>query len=161
MENLLVPIEYRQDETRESPGLLAGVLMSYGSKASDRPETFEQDSLYWRDSGIVIREQHNREAPIARAIPFMNGKELRIEIALPNTSRGRDAATNMRGPNPLYAGLSVEFRAEQETRRDGLRVITRAFLDGAGLVDTPSYPSSTVEVRAESAFVPRSIFQWL
>ena len=33
--------------------------------------------------------------------------------------------------NPLYSGLSVEFNAERETRRNGLRVITRAFLDGA------------------------------
>ena len=30
MENLLIPLEYRQDETRESPGLLSGVLMTYG-----------------------------------------------------------------------------------------------------------------------------------
>ena len=161
MESLLVPIEYRQDETRESPGLLAGVLMSYGSKASDRPEMFEMGAFHWRESGIVIREQHNREAPIVKTVPYLDGKELRIEIPLPNTTRGRDAATNMRGPNPLYGGLSVEFRSEQETRRDGMRVITRAFLDGAGLVDNPSYLSSKVEVRAESAFVPRSIFQWL
>ena len=36
MENLLIPLEYRQDETRESPGTLAGVLMTYGTKAKDR-----------------------------------------------------------------------------------------------------------------------------
>ena len=38
MESLLIPLEYRQDETRESPGTLAGVLMTYGTKAKDRPE---------------------------------------------------------------------------------------------------------------------------
>ena len=161
MENLLVPLEFRADETRESPGMLAGVLMSYGSRANDRPEMFEQGAFHWRESGIIIREQHNREAPIVRGIPYLEGKELRIEIPLPNTSRGRDAATNMRGPNPLYGGLSVEFNSEQETRRAGLRVITRAFLDGAGLVDNPSYLTSTVEVRGEQAFEPRSILTWL
>ncbi len=161
MENLLIPLEFRADETRESPGLLTGILMSYGSRANDRPEMFEQGAFHWRESGIVIREQHNREAPIVRATPYLEGKELRIEIPLPNTTRGRDAAVNMRGPAPLYSGLSVEFKSEQETRRDGLRVITRAFLDGAGLVDTPSYLTSTVEVRAASAFVARSIYRWL
>ena len=161
MESLTIPLEFRADETRQSPGLLAGILMAYGSKASDRPETFEQGAFHWRESGIVIREQHNREAPIVRAIPYLEGKELRISIPLPNTSRGRDAATNMRGPNPLYGGLSVEFNSEQETRRDGLRVITRAFLDGAGLVDNPSYLTSTVEVRKEQAVAPRSIYAWL
>ena len=161
MESLLVPIEYRQDETRESPGLLAGVLMSYGSKASDRPEMFEMGAFHWRESGIVIREQHNREAPIVRAVPFMKGKELRIEIGLPNTTRGRDVAASMREASPLYGGLSVEFRAEQETRRDGLRVITKAFLDAAGLVDNPSYLTSTVEVRAASTFVARKVYLWL
>lgn len=161
MESLTIPLEFRADETRQSPGLLAGILMAYGSKASDRAETFEQGAFHWRESGIVIREQHNREAPIVRAIPYLEGKELRISIPLPNTSRGRDAATNMRGPNPLYGGLSVEFNSEQETRRDGLRVITRAFLDGAGLVDNPSYLTSTVEVRKEQVFLPWSIFAWL
>ena len=41
MESLLIPLEYRQDESRESPGTLAGVLMTYGTKAKDRPEMFE------------------------------------------------------------------------------------------------------------------------
>ena len=68
----------------------------------------------------------------------------------------------MQGEHPLYSGLSVEFNAEKESRRNGLRVITRAFLDGASLVDTPAYLDSTVEVREESGlFVPRSIFTWL
>ena len=161
MENLIVPLEFRADETRQSPGLLAGVLMAYGSRASDRPEMFELGAFHWRDNGIIMREQHNREAPIVRAIPYLEGQELRIEIPLPNTTRGRDAATNMRGENPLYGGLSVEFAAEKETRRDGLRVITRAFLDGASLVDNPSYLTSTVEVRKSLTVNPRSVFEWL
>ena len=162
METLFAALEYRADETRESPGMLSGILMAYGTKANDRPEMFEAGAFHWRDSGIVIREQHNRAAPIVRAMPYMEGRELRVNVPLPNTGRGRDAATAMQGENPLYSGLSVEFNAERETRRNGLRVITRAFLDGASLVDTPSYPSSTVEVREESGlFVPRSVFTWL
>ena len=162
METLLADIEFRADETRESPGMLSGVLMSYGSRANDRPEMFEDGAFHWRASGIVIREQHNRAAPIARAIPYLEGRELRINVPLPCTTRGRDVSESMKGDNPLFSGLSVEFSAERETRKNGLRVITRAFLDGASLVDTPSYLSSTVEVREESGlFVPRSIYKWL
>ena len=147
MEHLLIPLEFRQDETRESPGLLSGILMLYGTKANDRAEMFEQDALHWPESGILIREQHNRQAPIVRALPYVDGRQLRINAPLLNNTRGRDVAESMKGPNPLFTGLSVEFRAEKEIRRGGLRVITRALLGGAGLVDTPSYLESTVEVR--------------
>ena len=162
MENLLIPIEYRADETRESPGMLSGVLMAYGTRANDRPEKFEMDAFHWRADGIIIREQHNRAAPIVRAQPYMEGRELRISVPLPNTTRGRDTAIAMQGDNPLYSGLSVEFQAERETRQGGIRVISKAFLDGASLVDTPAYMQSKVEVREESGLiVPRSVFTWL
>ena len=161
MEQLLIPLEYRQDETRESPGLLSGILMLYGTKANDRPELFEQDAFHWPESGILIREQHNRQAPIVRAVPFLEGRELRINAPLLNNTRGRDVAESMKGPHPVYTGLSVEFRAEKETRRGGLRVISRAFLGGAGLVDTPSYLESVVEVRQEGTSAYRRIHLWL
>ena len=150
IESLLIPLEYRQDETRESPGTLAGVLMVYGTKARDRAEMFEMNALHWDASGIIIREQHNRQAPILRAIPYLDGQELRINAPLLNTTRGRDIAEAMKGPNPLFSGLSVEFRAEKETRRGGVRVITSAYLGGAGLVDSPSYQDSKVEIREDS-----------
>ena len=162
METLLIPIEYRADETRESPGVLTGVLMTYGQPANDRPEMFEAGAFHWRESGIVIRAQHDRMQPIIRAMPYLEGRELRISAPLLNDTRGRDIAVAMAGPTPLYTGLSVEFRAEKEHRRGGLRVITRAFLDGAGLVDTPAYLSSTVEVREGlAALRPWSVFTWL
>ena len=40
-----------------------------------------------------LNEQHNRQAPIMRFTPELDGKELRIDAALPDTQRGRDAAT--------------------------------------------------------------------
>ena len=150
MESLLIPLELRQDETRGSPGLLSGVLMTYGTRASDRPEMFEMGALHWPETGIVIREQHNRQAPILRAIPYLEGRELRINAPLLNTSRGRDIAESMKGPNPLFTGLSVEFQAEKESQQGGLRVISRAYLGGAGLVDSPSYKGSTAEVRNQT-----------
>ena len=162
MESLLIPLEYRQDETRESPGTLAGVLMTYGTTAKDRPEMFEMNALHWDPSGILIREQHNRQAPIIRAFPYLEGRELRINAPLLNTTRGRDIAEAMKGPNPLYSGLSVEFRAEKESRRNGVRVITSALLGGAGLVDSPSYKDSVVEIREDSGLtLPGAQTLWL
>ena len=48
MENeIFCQIEFRQDESRQSPGRLSGILVPYGVKANDRPELFEPDSLHW------------------------------------------------------------------------------------------------------------------
>ena len=163
MDSLFVPMEYRADETRESPGTLTGVILRYGDRANDRNEVFEQDSLHWDPVlGITITEQHDRNQQVVRAMPFVVGNEVRLSVDLPNTTRGRDVATNMRADLPLYSGLSVSFRPEKVTRRGGLRVIQRGFLARAGLVDTASYRGSTVEVREESGLtMPRRVHLWL
>lgn len=155
---IIIPVEYRADESRDGPGRLVGTLLTYGKQAGDRREMFEQDALYWRESGIIIREQHNRQAPILKTIPILDGATLRIDAPFPATQRGRDAATNLR--EGVYTGLSVEFAPEREIRRSGLRVIQRAFLDGAGLVDYPSYTDSVAEVRAENP-QRRRVWLWL
>ncbi len=144
IETRAVEVRLSEDPERQSPGLLTGVLMPYGQRAADRPEMFSRGALYWPEGGVVLREQHNREAPITRFVPEDAGEELRVSIPLPDTSRGRDAAALVR--NGTLQGLSVEFRAEQEEHRGGLRVVKRARLMGAGLVDDPSY-RAPVEVR--------------
>ena len=167
METLIVPLEYREDTSNASPGLLSGTLMSYGTKARDRNELFEQAAFHWPAEGIVIRELHPKPggAPtpaIMRALPFLEGRELRISAPLPNTTLGRDVAEAMRGPLPLYGGLSVEFAAEKQVNRNGLRVISKAYLNGAALVERGAYADAMVEVREGLATMrPWSVFQWL
>ena len=167
MESLYVPLEYREDSTNASPGLLSGVLMRYEERARDRPEVFELDAFHWPQDGILIRELHPRPnvpatPAIMRAMPYLEGRELRISAPLPNTTKGRDVAESMKGPMPLYGGLSVEFAAEKQVNRNGLRVITKAYLDGAALVERGAYADALVEVRESLAdWEPRSIFQWL
>lgn len=162
MEHLDLEIRYEADETRATPGRLTGTLLTYGERAGDRAEMFSRGALYWPDSGIVLNAQHNRQSPILRTLPVIDGDSLRIDAALPNTTAGRDAAENLRGENPLYTGLSVEFRAERESRRGGLRVIERAFMPRAALVDSPSYRGSTVEVRELRYWnLDREILRWL
>ena len=125
--------------------MLRGVLMTYGEQASDRPEVFADGALWWDDQGVMLREQHNRQAPIARFTPQVDGNRVLVDIPLPDTQRGRDAALMVREGH--FTGLSVEFRSNREHRQAGLRVLTRAQLTGAGLVDEPSYRLSSVAVR--------------
>ena len=152
MDELRCAIEYREDESRQSPGRIVGTLLSYGEQALDRNEKFESGSLHWPDGGIVLNEQHNRAAPIMRFVPEVVGKEVRIDAPLPDTQRGRDAATMVR--NGTFQGLSIEFRSESEGRSAGTRMIRRATLSAAALVDSPSH-KSTVEVRGKGGRRPR------
>ena len=142
-------VELREDDTRQSPGRLYGVLLRYLERASDRPELFERDAFdldaIKASGGIVINRQHTRGAPIMRVIPELRGDELVIDQALPDTDAGRDAAVEIR--SGLMRGLSVEFKAIRASMVSGVRRIREAALLAGGLVDDPSYLGSTVEVR--------------
>ena len=136
-------IEIRADDSRQSPGRITGSLMVYGDKARSRQELFADGALAWPDGGIVLNEQHNRQAPIMRFTPTVEGREVRIDAALPDTQRGRDAAVLVK--NGTLTGLSVEFVSENEGYQGGLRIVKRARLTAAALVDNADY--GRVEVR--------------
>ena len=158
-ETIECEIRMAEDETRASPGRLQGVLLKYGAKASDRNETFLPGSLSWPPEGILLREMHRRDSPIARVLPFEQDDEIRIDAQLPNTQRGRDCVENIR--QHVYGGLSVEFGAIEQRRVGSRREIVKAVLGGAGLVDVPSYTESTVEVRAKTDVQRRIARLWL
>ena len=147
MDEIRCRVEIRQDETVASPGRITGTLMEYGERASDRAEVFEAGALRWPDNGIVLRRQHNRGAPIMRVQPETRGAAVVIDAPLPDTAAGRDAAREIR--DGLFRGLSVEFRATAQSYATGVRRIRAALLNGAGLVDDPSYAGSRVEVRGK------------
>ena len=138
-------IECREDETRRGPGRLVGRILTYGERATDRPELFERGALTWPADGVVLNRQHARGAPIMRVLPTQVGDELRIDQALPDTIAGRDAATEIRGG--LMRGLSVSFQAGKQSFAGGVRRISSAAMTAVGLVDSPSY-NAPVEVRA-------------
>ena len=79
MEQLTCEIRYSQDESRQTPGRVTGTLIVFEKRAGDRPELFERDSIHWPELGIVINEMHQRNTPVLRVIPFLDGDELRIE----------------------------------------------------------------------------------
>ena len=146
-DEILMEVRFEADPERQGPGLLTGTLMVYESRASDRPEMFMPDSLHFPKEGVVIDEMHVRQNPIMRVQPVLSGKTLSVSGRIPDTTRGRDAATNIR--EGVLTGLSVTFHAEREERRGGVRRILRAFCPRAGLVDTGSYSQAQVEVRAK------------
>ena len=147
MDEVRCALEFRADESRESPGRLVGTLLTYGERAGDRAEVFEAGSLIWTSDGVVLNRAHSDASPIMRVVPEVRGEEVVIDSALPNTTAGRDAAEELR--TGLLKGLSVEFRAIRQTYRNGVRIIQEAMLGGAGLVTSPAYQGSTAEVRKE------------
>ena len=82
------------------------------------------------EGGVILNEQHNRQAPILRFTPELDGAELRIDAKIPDTQRGRDAATMIR--DGVFTGLSIEFLAESEARASGIREVRRARPGGGG-----------------------------
>ena len=160
MDELIFEIRQADDPTRVSAGRLVGTLLRYEEVASDRKEIFARGSLTWDEAGIVINEQHNRQAPVLRTIPFLDGDSVMIDAAVPSTQRGRDCLTNIR--EGVYTSLSVEFKSLAEGRRGPLREIRQAYLGAAALVDTGAYGGSKVEVRAKGTDAQRRIARlWL
>ena len=149
MNEIRCEVELREDDTLASPGRLTGTLLTYGERASDRPELFERGAFdldaIRASGGIVVNRQHARGAPIMRVIPELRGDALVIDTELPETAAGRDAAVEIR--SGLMRGLSVEFKALRARMVNGVRLISAATLVAGGLVDSPSYAGSTVEVR--------------
>ena len=158
MDEIRCELEYRADESRQSPGRIVGRLMSYETRARDKPEVFVAGALSWPEDGIVLNEAHNRQAPIMRVVPELRGSDLVIDAPLPDTARGRDAATMIR--SGTLKGLSVEFRSLEEDRQTGVRRIRRARLLGAGLVDSAAY-GNRVELRWTGDMAPGRTLGWL
>ena len=136
--------EIRLAEVEGSPPRLVGTLLALNVRAKDRAEMFLPGSVSWPEGGLVLNRQHQRGAPIMRITPTSSTTGLTVDQELPNTVAGRDAAEEIRGG--LLTGLSVEFRAIQESIVGGCRQIASAALSAAALVDSPSYPAP-VEVR--------------
>ena len=159
-----------RDGAGDSPGRLTGTLMRYGSPGQHGREVFAPGALRWPDNGIRIDLEHasspargSVQPPILRAVPTVDGGEVRIDAPLPNTTAARDLAELMRADPPVYSGLSVEFHSVREHRAGGQRVITEARLDGGALTDDPAYPDTGVEVRTAASDRPplRGIWAWL
>ena len=160
MDEIRCSVEFRADETRQSPGRLVGQLIEYEARATDRAEMFAAGALTWPADGVILNLSHDRKQPLLRFTPTVTENRVMVDVQLPDTSRGRDAAVMVR--NNTLRGLSVEFRSQEEGQRDGMRLVRRAALMGAALVDDAAY-GGTLEVRdkAVSAHKPGRATLWL
>ena len=163
MDNLLfyAAIQYAEDTTRESPGHIRGVLVTYGEQAKDRPDVYDAGSLSWPSGGIVLNEQHDRRSLIKRFTPYLDGEALRVDFPLPSTQRGRDAAQMVK--DGTYSGLSMEVSRDSivATYRAGIRHISRGTLVGAALVDEAAFLGSVVDVHAKREVNHLGVLAWL
>ena len=143
--------EIREDPSRESPGRIVGTILTYGQRAKSMPEVFEKGAFdldaIRAAGGVVLDRQHQRANPIMRFYPELRGDDIVIDAALPDTRAGRDTATEVR--SGLFTGLSVRFTPQRQQFTGGLRRISKASMVNVALVDDPSYPQGTVEVRQQ------------
>ena len=132
MREMRCAIELRADDSRQSPGRSRhGVLLTYGQRASDRARGLRRwFPAVGRFGGVILNVQHDRQQPVMRFKPEVRGKEVVVDAALPDTQRGRDAATMIR--NGTMTGLSIEFRATDEGMRGGRARGPRRRADGRG-----------------------------
>ena len=136
-------------EVRLEGRTLRGVAMRYGEQARDRPEMF-LSGAFQPIGPVAMNLQHDRSG--LREIATTDGGSMRItdsdtELRVEADLREGSAELSLVRRRALR-GLSVEFRAQAETRNPaGLRVVSKAQLVGVGLVDDGSYRSD-VELRA-------------
>ena len=156
----MTPIERRaavvfdRGDTYIGPGRLSGKLLTYGELATidhrGRRERFEPRSVFLSPD-ISLNRGHDPAAVIVDALgehlTLRDGPDaLRVEVQLPDSEMARSAAAAVRAG--VLRGFSAEFHPiEEHASPDGTRVVTRALLAHVGLVETPAYPSSTVELR--------------
>ena len=143
--------ECRAEEGRK----ILGVALPYGERSASHRERFEPGAFGPWDSSRVrwLNVRHDPYAVIAHTAEggglrlIDSDAELRIDATVPAIPAGDVALEGLR--SGALGGLSIEFKATNETREGDTRIIKRALLYGVGVVPRPSYLGATAEVRAE------------
>ena len=47
-------VSCEEDRTRSGPGRIVGRILTYGERATDRPELFERGALSWPSDGVDV-----------------------------------------------------------------------------------------------------------
>ena len=136
-------------ELRAQGRKLSGTVMQYGAVSPSHRERFEPGSLRLSDN-CWLDLHHDPLKVVAwhpdGGLALDNGSDaLTMRAELPPIPAADLALAEIR--EGQVNGLSVEFKAVQETREGELRVIQEAVLSGVGIVRVPSYEQSQVEAR--------------
>ena len=129
---------------RASGRTLTGRALTYGDIFPEYRERF-LPGAFEPIGEVPLNLQHDHAITLLEPNEYVlsdNGEALEVRATLPE----RSAAIKLIQRGALN-GFSVEFHAKKEYRERGIRVIEKAELVALALVDHPSYPQSTVEVR--------------
>ena len=137
--------EYRAGcEFRAVGRTLTGSALRYGDTSPEHRERFEPGAFV-PVPDVPMNLQHDRSMLLLGPGEYAltdSDSALEVRAELPADS----AALKLVRRGALN-GFSVEFHSRSERQEFGVRVIERAELVGIALVDAPSYPASTAEVR--------------
>ena len=138
------PVEFRYDP---SSCTLAGSAVVYGDESPGHRERFEVGAFVSGLPTAALNLQHDPQRRIAEQPDALTLTDTPLALSLRAVLRADSAEARLVQRRALR-GLSVEFRAIEDETVNGVRVVKKAHLVGVGLVDRPSYPRSTVEIRA-------------
>ena len=147
-------------ELRAEGRTLHGVGMVYGDIDHQRREKFDSGAFNLSDGLTrVLNLRHNQLQAVAwtggGGLALTDTREaLQVRAEVPDTPAGNVALRDVHAG--ILNGLSVEFRAFNERRDGGYRVVSEAMLQGLGLVRLPGYQQSTVEIRQASGILLKS-----
>ena len=149
--------ETRFRELRAQGRRLRGTVMRYGSEAlipgigRERFASFAFAPYLASGADVAVNVMHEADLIVATRrrgdLTLTDSPEALTMAATLPTGDAYDSVLELVGDG-LTGGLSVEFVAQQERRSADSRTILRATLPALGIVDTPAYGASGVEVRA-------------
>ena len=129
---------------------MTGTVVTYGEVAPEFGESFRAGAFANLPESMPVNVQHDPRLPAAERATLTDSPDaltLRAELLPPLPGRPKGGAQWLAEQGAL-TGLSLEFNALETARDDdGHTVIMRAELVGLGLVDSPAYPSSRIELR--------------
>ena len=147
LERTIRPLELRAEGRR-----LEGTILKYGEISPNHQERFVPGA-FSLDPGTTrwLDYRHDRTRVLAHTegggLTLRDSPEaLLLEADLPALPLSERALSEI--ASGALSGLSIEFRAESESREGSIRVVEKADLAGIGLVASPSFPASRVEIRA-------------
>ena len=147
MENITRDLELRAEGRT-----IRGIAISYRDYSPSHRERFVPGSVAL-EQVVNFNLQHDPHKTIAYhpngglALEATDqGLEIRAEV--PPTPAGDYALDLVQSGKA--SGLSIEFRALEDRQANGIREIVKAVVSGVGLVRSPSYPQSKVELRKQN-----------
>ena len=137
-------VEYRAGETPDSPGHLRIEALRVNTRARDRAEAFDALPEVPAEGVLLGRLHPAARAPIMMAPVEVRDGVMVVDVQLPNTEAGKQAAVEVR--NGTLREASIEFRATVARMVGGVRRIASSGLQAIALVPRGSYQSQA-EVR--------------